>query len=98
MNAGDFDSCREKKKSGPFVLGAVLRVVPIKDVKTMLLAFDIVKRQVPDVRLKIMGNCAEDPVYYQECLELLAELKTGDVEFLGQVNIKEHLPDLSCRS
>ena len=98
VNAGDFDSCREKKKSGPFVLGAVLRVVPIKDVKTMLLAFDIVKRQVPDVRLKIMGNCAEDPVYYQECLELLAELKTGDVEFLGQVNIKEHLPDLSCRS
>lgn len=79
---------------GPMTLGAVLRVVPIKDVKTMLLAFDVVKRAEPDVRLKIMGNCAEDPVYYQECRELLEELGTADVEFLGQVNIKEHLPEI----
>lgn len=94
VNAEDFAPCRKKKKSGPFVLGAVLRVVPIKDVKTMLLAFDIVKRQAPEARLKIMGNCEEDPVYYQECVELLAELETEDVEFLGQVNIKEHLPEV----
>lgn len=95
VNAEDFDSCRKKKtqkeKKDSFVLGAVLRVVPIKDVKTMLLAFDIVKRQAPETQLKIMGNCEEDPVYYRECMELLAELKTEDVEFLGQVNIKEHL-------
>ena len=81
-------------KGAPMTLGAVLRVVPIKDVKTMLLAFDIVKRAEPDVRLKIMGNCAEDPVYYRECRELLEELGTEDVEFLGQVNIKEHLPEI----
>ena len=94
VNAQDFDCCRKRKKSGSFVLGAVLRVVPIKDVKTMLLAFDIVKQAEPTVRLKIMGNCEEDPVYYQECVELLTELGTKDVEFLGQVNIKEHLPEV----
>lgn len=94
VNAGDFDSCRKKRKSGSFVIGAVLRVVPIKDVKTMLLSFDIVKRQAPEARLKIMGNCAEDPVYFHECMELLEELNTEDVEFLGQVNIKEHLPEV----
>lgn len=94
VNAGDFASCRKKKKTGAVTLGAVLRVVPIKDVKTMLLAFDIVKRTVPETRLKIMGNCTEDPVYYQECVELLTELGTEDVEFLGQVNIKEHLPEV----
>lgn len=98
VNAGDFAPCRkkegEKAKEGAFVLGAVLRVVPIKDVKTMLLAFDIVKRAEPGARLKIMGNCGEDPVYYQECTELLEELGTPDVEFLGQVNIKEHLPQV----
>ena len=92
VNADAFASCRKKERSGPFVLGAVLRVVPIKDVKTMLLAFDIVKRIVPEVRLKIMGNCTEDPVYYRECREFLEELGTEDVEFLGLVNIKEHLP------
>ena len=75
-------------------LGAILRVVPIKDVKTMLLAFDLVKRAVPEARLKLMGNREEDPVYFQECSELLEELGTGDVEFLGQVNIKDHLPEI----
>lgn len=94
VNAKDFDSCLKKKKSGPFILGAILRVVPIKDVKTMLMAFDIVKQTVPEVQLKIMGNCAEDPVYYHECIEFLTELGTKDVEFLGQVNIKEHLPEV----
>ena len=94
VNAGDFDVCLNKKEGGPVTIGTVLRVVPIKDVKTMLLAFDIVKRAVPEARLKIMGNCEEDPVYYQECREFLTELETKDVEFLGLVNIKEHLPEV----
>lgn len=94
VEAAEFDSCRKKTKGAPFVLGAMLRVVPIKDVKTMLLAFDIVKRAEPEVRLKIMGNCAEDPIYYKECTELLEELGTEDVEFLGQVDVKEHMPEI----
>lgn len=94
VNAKNFESCRKKKKTGPMTLGAILRVVPIKDVKTMLLAFDIVKRALPNVQLKIMGNCLEDPVYYNECMDLLTELGTKDVEFLGLVNIKEHLPEV----
>lgn len=94
VNAEDFASCRKKKKGGPITVGSVLRVVPIKDVKTMLLAFGIVKRAMPEVQFKIMGNCKEDEAYYTECLELLEELQTKDVEFLGQVNIKEHLPEI----
>lgn len=94
VNARDFDACLNKKEGGPVTLGSILRVVPIKDVKTMLLAFDIVKRSVPEARLKIMGNCEEDPVYYQECVDFLAELGTEDVEFLGLVNIKEHLQEV----
>lgn len=94
VSAEDFAHCLKERAAGPVTLGAVLRVVPIKDVKTMLLAFDIVKREVPDARLKIMGNCAEDPVYYQECLELLEELGTSDVEFMGQVNVADHLAEI----
>lgn len=94
VNAKDFDACLKRKEGVPVTLGSILRVVPIKDVKTMLLAFDIVKRSVPEARLKIMGNCEEDPVYYQECVDFLAELGTEDVEFLGLVNIKEHLPEV----
>ncbi len=96
VDAGDYEACREKRHASEdgFTVGAVLRVVPIKDVKTMLLAFDIVKQEIPDARLKIMGNCTENPEYYKECVELLEELGTQDVEFLGQVNVKEHLPDI----
>ena len=96
VEAAEYDVCRVEKafSSENVLLGAVLRVVPIKDVKTMLLAFDIVKRAAPGARLRLMGNCRENPEYYQECLDLLAELKTADVEFAGQVNIKEHLPEI----
>lgn len=96
VDVKEYESCRKEKDpvSGNFTIGAVLRVVPIKDVKTMLLAFDIVKHRFPGTRLKIMGNCKENPEYYEECLSLIKELGTGDVEFLGQVNVKEHLQEI----
>lgn len=93
-NPGSSQITDANERNRPFTLGAVLRVVPIKDVKTMLLAFDLVNQQLPNTHLKIMGNCSEDPAYYRECLELLAELKTKNVEFTGLVNIKEHLPNI----
>ncbi len=96
VDVREYDGCRSKRKasSEEVTIGAVLRVVPIKDVKTMLLAFDLVKQSVPGARLKIMGNCGENPSYYEECLELMEELGTADVAFLGQVNVKEHFPDI----
>lgn len=94
VNAEEYDACRtDREKTGTgAVIGAVLRVVPIKDVKTMLLAFDIIKQAIPEAEFLIMGNCRENPEYYRECTELLEELKTKDVTFLGQVNVKEYLP------
>lgn len=92
VEASEYDCCRKREKSDHVTIGAVLRVVPVKDVKTMLMAFEIVKHAESDVRLIIMGNCEEDEEYYQECLELLEELEVEDVEFLGKVNVKEHLP------
>lgn len=94
VNIANFASCRTHKGTGPLTLGAVLRVVPIKDVKTLLLAFDIAKQEAPDIQLKIMGNTEEDSVYYEECLEFLKELGTKDVEFTGLVNVKEMLPKI----
>ncbi len=73
-------------------IGVVARVVPIKDIKTMLLAFDIVKQKVPNARLIILGPCDENTEYYKECAELLEELDIDDVYFKGNVNILEYLP------
>ena len=42
-------------------IGAVLRVAPIKDVKTMIQAFSYAKEKVPALKLFIMGPVDEDP-------------------------------------
>ncbi len=78
-----------------FNIAAVLRVVPIKDVKTMILAFDIVKERVPEAKLYLMGNREENPEYYEECRKMIEDLNIDDIEFLGQVNVKEYLPEIN---
>ncbi|MFX3623158.1 MAG: GT4 family glycosyltransferase PelF [Ectobacillus sp.] len=74
-------------------IGAIVRVVPIKDIKTMIYAARLLADEQVDFQLSIMGPLDEDPEYAQECTELVARLRVGQyVKFLGQVNIIEHLP------
>lgn len=77
-----------------FNIGAVIRVVPIKDVKTMILSFAMVRDKYEDTVLYIMGNCGEDEEYYEECKLIIEEIGIPDIVFLGQVNIKEYLPEM----
>ena len=72
-------------------IGAVLRVTPIKDVKTMIQAFAFAKKSVPELKLWIMGPTDEDKAYAQECFELVKALEVEDVEFTGRVNVKDYL-------
>lgn len=78
----------------PLHIGAVLRVVPIKDVKTLLYAFNLVKAKRRDARLTIIGPCDEDPDYYEECTALLERLGCPDVEFVGRADVTRWLPRL----
>ncbi len=84
---------RSEKSKSYINIGVVARVVPIKDIKTMLLAFDVVKRQVKNARLVILGPYDEDLEYYNECLALVNELQMQDVVFEGRVNINNYLSD-----
>lgn len=72
-------------------IGAVLRVTPIKDVKTMIRAFAYAKESVPNLHLWIMGPTEEDEVYAQECFELVDILKISDVHFTGRVDVRQYL-------
>lgn len=72
-------------------VGAVLRVTPIKDVKTMIQAFDFAKKKQPRLKLWIMGPWEEDQAYANECFELVEVLGLQDVEFTGRVDIREYL-------
>ena len=72
-------------------VGAVLRVTPIKDVKTMIQAFDFAKKRQPRLKLWIMGPWEEDQEYANECFELVEVLGVQDVEFTGRVDVREYL-------
>jgi glycosyltransferase involved in cell wall biosynthesis len=72
-------------------IGAVLRVTPIKDVKTMLRAFAFAKQRVPNLRLWVMGPCDEDAEYARECLDLVEQQGIDGVFFTGRVDIREYL-------
>lgn len=74
-------------------IGVVARIVQIKDIKTMLLAFDVVKSNIDNARLFILGPYDEDVEYYEECTDLLKSLGTNDVVFTGRVNVLDYLSD-----
>ena len=72
-------------------IGAVLRVTPIKDVKTMIRAFAFAKKENDSLKLWIMGPCGEDEEYANECFALVEALKVHDVVFTGRINVREYL-------
>lgn len=85
-------SRRYEKPQPEFNIGVVARVVPIKDIKTMLYAFEYVKEKLEGANLIILGPYDEDKNYYEECLALIKELGIKDVYFHGNVSILEFLP------
>ena len=72
-------------------IGAVLRVTPIKDIKTMIQAFGYAKKREPKLKLWIMGPYNEDPDYAAECFRMVETMKIQDVEFTGRIQVTDYL-------
>lgn len=79
------------ENEGYFHIGAVLRVTPIKDVKTMIQAFAYAKERQPELKLWIMGPFDEDPEYAQECFHMVEVMGVPDVVFTGRIRITDYL-------
>lgn len=87
-----FEDIPGKEEGDTYInVGAVLRVVPIKDVKTMINAFALAQAKVPNLKLYIMGPTDENPEYYEECREFISNFQVNNIEFTGRVNVKEYL-------
>ena len=84
-------SGKQPEDEGMVNVGAVLRLAPIKDVKTMINAFAFAKKKVPNLQLWIMGPMDEDLEYAEECKELVSVLKLQDVEFTGRIDVRDYL-------
>jgi len=80
-------------KKKPHTIGFVGRVVPIKDVKTLIRAMKIVVDNVPDATLQILGDAGETQDYFDECNTLVQMLDLEDaVSFKGNVNVDDYYP------
>ena len=79
---------------GGLNIGAVVRVAPIKDIVTLIRAFFLVKQDLPDAKLWIMGGTDEDPEYYELCRQTVEMLQLHDVTFTGAVQVTDYLPKM----
>ncbi len=83
-----------KEEDGMVDIGAVVRLAPIKDIKTMIYAFFELCSRMDNVRLHIMGG-VDDEDYANECYALVKQLKLSDkIIFTGRVNIVEYFEKL----
>ncbi len=72
-------------------IGAIVRVTPIKDIKTLIHAFSFAKETEPSLKLWIMGPWEEDEEYAGECFELVESEEIPDIEFTGRINVRDYL-------
>ncbi len=76
-------------------VGSILRVVPIKDVLTLIRAFKLVNNAEPTSRLMLVGPTDEDEDYFEQCKNLVSILELDDlVTFTGRINIHDKLPEI----
>ena len=77
------------------VVGFIGRVVPIKDVKTLIRAARSIVTREPRAVFHIIGPTEEDPDYFDECKQMVALMGLEKkVLFLGPQNVREILAGL----
>lgn len=72
-------------------VGLVGRVVPIKDIKTFLVAARIISESVSNVTFWMVGPTDESPEYYEECRDMVHAFGLDEqVIFTGAVDVREY--------
>ena len=79
------------ENQGYIHIGAIIRVAPIKDVKTMIQAFAYAKKRCPKLKLWIMGPYDEEPEYAAECFKMTEHLEIPDIVFTGRIRVTDYL-------
>ena len=75
-------------------IAAITRIVPIKDIKTMIQSFNYVKNVIKNARFFIFGPTDEDEEYFLECKQLAERLSLDDLTFTGKVDVRDYLKDM----
>lgn len=81
-----------EREDGILNIGAIVRVVPIKDIITMIQGFHLVHQYRPNTHFYIMGPTDENQAYYEECQQVTNMMGLSDaITFTGNVDIKDWL-------
>lgn len=91
IDVDKFHIQNRKQKVNGIHIGAIVRVVPIKDIKTMIQSFSIVQQEIQDSYFYIIGPSEEDEEYYEECVEMADSLGIRNIVFTGAVDVQEYL-------
>lgn len=92
INTDRFLNAPAKDPEDQFInIGAVLRITPIKDVKTMISAFHFAQQKNPRLKLWLMGPDDEDPEYAAECRLLIDTLHVQNIELTGRINTVDYI-------
>ncbi len=86
VEVNSFEDFSEKEEKQP-TISWIGRIDPLKDLETLITAFSIIKKEIPDAKLDLYGPIPEGNEYYYEgLLELIEELNLDSVNFMGRVN------------
>lgn len=95
-NSIDFErmaAIPQKPEDGWVDIGAVVRLAPIKDIKTLLYAFYELSSRMEKVRLHILGG-VDDEEYAQECYALARQMHLKNIKFTGRVDVVKYMEKL----
>ena len=91
----DYANIMPKNQNGWIDIGAIVRIAPIKDIKTMIYSFAELKyletRQ--RLRLHILGD-TDDKAYEKECHFLVYQLGLKGVLFVGNTDVRKYIKNL----
>ncbi|MFH1830227.1 MAG: GT4 family glycosyltransferase PelF [Pseudomonadota bacterium] len=94
VDVGAFqDVLKSRKKKGKRrTIAFIGRIVPIKDVKTLIKACKIIVQKLPDVRVLLIGPQEEESKYFQDCSALIKMMGLEEnMVFTGHVDVKDYL-------
>lgn len=92
INADDYDCSFEGRLFGEdIVVGAIARIVPIKDIITMLEAYTLAREAIPGLKLVIIGPVGEDLHYNAYIQNYIKERNLSGVIFTGKIGYGEYI-------
>lgn len=92
VSVEDYSTLPEVAKEDDYVnIGAMVRIVPEKDIITMLKSFFLVKSKLPQTRFYILGATDENEEYFAECQRIAENMGLEDLFCAGKFAKKEFM-------